>query len=140
MCATLPSAETSLCCGEAGKKEKESARGTMGRGKGEGEERPLSYNVRFTGRICGSVVLAKPADYLGAYEDCFKDDAFSFFPSSPARFSFFFYYCYFYRDIQREPRRRREWPGCFKSMLAYVIFHPKNTKNPSCVGTRCALW
>ena len=35
MCATLPSAETSLCCGEAGKKEKESARGTMGRGKGK---------------------------------------------------------------------------------------------------------
>ena len=31
------------------------------------------------------------------------------------------------------------WPGCFKSMLAYVI-HPQNTKNPSCVGARCALW
>ena len=58
-------------------------------GKGEGEERPLPYNVRFTGRICGSVVLAKPADYLGAFEDCFKDDAFSLFPSSPARFPFF---------------------------------------------------
>ena len=25
-------------------------------GKGEGEERPLSYNVQFTGQICGSVV------------------------------------------------------------------------------------
>ena len=37
-------------------------------GKGEGEERPLPYNVRFTGRICGSVVLAKPADYLDALE------------------------------------------------------------------------
>ena len=31
------------------------------------------------------------------------------------------------------------WPGCFKSMLAYVI-HPQNTKNPSCVCSRCALW
>ena len=31
------------------------------------------------------------------------------------------------------------WPGCFKSMLAYVI-HPQNTKNPLCVGARCALW
>ena len=30
-------------------------------------------------------------------------------------------------------------PGCFKSMLAYVI-HPQNTKNPSCVCSRCALW
>ena len=31
------------------------------------------------------------------------------------------------------------WLGCFKSMLAYMI-HPQNTKNPSCVGARCALW
>ena len=36
--ASLSSAEASLCCGEAGEKEKESARGTMGRGKRE--ERP----------------------------------------------------------------------------------------------------
>ena len=36
--STLSSAEASLCCGEAGEKEKESARGTMGRGKRE--ERP----------------------------------------------------------------------------------------------------
>ena len=28
------------------------------------------------------------------------------------------------------------WPGCFKSMLAYVI-HPQNTKNPSFV---CERW
>ena len=42
-------------------------------GKREGEERPLPYNVRFTGRICGSVVLAKPADYLDAFEDRCKD-------------------------------------------------------------------
>ena len=58
-------------------------------GKGEGEKRPLPHNVRFTGRICGSVVLAKPADYLDAFEDCCKDNAFSLFPSSPARFPFF---------------------------------------------------
>ena len=31
----LSSAEASLCCGEAGEKEKESARGTIGRGKRE---------------------------------------------------------------------------------------------------------
>ena len=31
----LPSSEACLCCGEAGEKEKESARGTMGRGKRE---------------------------------------------------------------------------------------------------------
>ena len=35
--------------------------------------------------------------------------------------------------------RLAEWPGCFKSMLAFVI-HPQNTKNSSCVGARCALW
>ena len=33
--APLSSAEASLCCGEAGEKEKESARGMMGRGKRE---------------------------------------------------------------------------------------------------------
>ena len=37
----LSSAEDSLCHREAGEKEKESARGTMGRGKTE--ERPLPY-------------------------------------------------------------------------------------------------
>ena len=31
------------------------------------------------------------------------------------------------------------WPGCFKSMLAYMI-HAQNTKNPSCLWPRCALW
>ena len=35
---TVSYAESSLCCGEAGKKKKESARGTMGRG--QKEERP----------------------------------------------------------------------------------------------------
>ena len=35
--------------------------------------------------------------------------AFSLFPSPPARFPFFFFdYCYFYRDTQREPLWRRE--------------------------------
>ena len=43
-------------------------------------------------------------------------------------------------------RRRSVWqncvttfprPGCFKSMLTYVI-HPQNTKNPSCVW-HCAM-
>ena len=32
-----------MCCGEAGEKEKESARGTMGRGKRE--ERPPVVNI-----------------------------------------------------------------------------------------------
>ena len=33
--------EASLCCGEAGEKEKERARGTMGRGKREGRPHPI---------------------------------------------------------------------------------------------------
>ena len=37
-------------------------------GRGEREERPLPYNVGFTGQICGSIVLAKPADYLDAFK------------------------------------------------------------------------
>ena len=41
---------------------------------GKGEERPLPYNVRFSGWICGSVVLAKPADYLDACERCCEDN------------------------------------------------------------------
>ena len=52
----MPTIEASLCRREAGEKEKESARGVMGREKRE--ERPLPYNVRLSGRICGSVVLA----------------------------------------------------------------------------------
>ena len=75
-----------LCVvGRLGRKKKR-ARGA--RWEGGGEKRPLPHNVRFTGRICSSVVLAKPADYLDAFEDCCKDSAFSFFPSSPARFPF----------------------------------------------------
>ena len=30
------------------------------------------------------------------------------------------------------------WPGCFKSMLAYLIY-PQNTKNPSCVCAKMYL-
>ena len=60
----LKSKSKSLSSAEASEKEEESARGMMGRGKKE--ERPLPYNVRFSsGWICGSVVLAKPADYFG---------------------------------------------------------------------------
>ena len=70
---SLSSLEASLCCGEPGEKEKDSARGTMGKGKRE--ERPLPYDVRFYGRICGSVVLAKPADYLDAFERCCGDNS-----------------------------------------------------------------
>ena len=37
-----------------------------GRWEEEREEvRPLPYSVRLSGRICGSVVLAKPGNYLG---------------------------------------------------------------------------
>ena len=134
---SLSSPEASLCCGEAGKKEKDSARGTMGKGKRE--ESPLPYDLRFSGRICGSVVLAKPADYLDAFERCCEDNSlkgFSIlfhgfftihvfgavvrhlapFPSShrPPRAFYFFDYCYSYRDTQLEPLRRREiWcPFC----------------------------
>ena len=52
MVLSPPAAEASLYRREAREKDKESTRGTMGRGKRE--ER------RFSGRICGSVVLAKP--------------------------------------------------------------------------------
>ena len=60
-----------LCCGEAGEKEKESARGTMGRGKRE--ERPLPYNVRFSGQICGSLTMAEAGEDLADFECSFKD-------------------------------------------------------------------
>ena len=132
MCLSSP--EASLCCGEAekeAKKEKDSARGTIGKGKRE--EKPLLYDVRFSGRTCGSVVLAKPADHLDAFERCCEDNSIKGvsilfhgfftihvfgavarhlvpFPSShrPLRAFYFFDYCYSYRDTQREPLRRRE--------------------------------
>ena len=128
---SLSSPDASLCCGEARKKEKDSARGTMGKGKRE--ESPLPYDLRFSGRICGSVVLAKPADYLDAFERCCEDNSINGisilfhgfftihvfgavvrhlapFPSShrPPRAFYFFDYCYSYRDTQLEPLRRRE--------------------------------
>ena len=40
---------------------------------GKREERPIPYNVQFSGQICGSVVLAKPADYLNVFE-CYCED------------------------------------------------------------------
>ena len=58
-------------CVEAGEKEKESARGTMGRGKRE--ERPLPYNVRFSGQICGSLTMAEAGEDLADFECSFKD-------------------------------------------------------------------
>ena len=77
----LSSPEASLCCGEPGEKEKDSARGTMGKGKRE--ERPLPYDVRFSGRICGSVVVAKPADYLDAFERTHRAPNYGILDSSP---------------------------------------------------------
>ena len=77
--------------------------------------------------MCGSVVLAKPADYLDAFERCCEDNSIKgvsilfhgfftipFFCSGcppfhrPPRAFYFFDYCYSYRDTQREPLRRRE--------------------------------
>ena len=66
---TLSSAEASLCCGEAGDKEKERARGKTGRE---------------------------------------KRGAFFLLPIVRRALSIFFDYCYFHRDIQREPLRRRK--------------------------------
>ena len=101
----LSSTEASLWCEEAGEEEKESARGTMGRG--EREERPLPNNVRFTGRICGSIVLAKPADYLDAFKSWLTITPFPSFHRPPRAF-YFLYYSYFLGIPQREPLRRRE--------------------------------
>ena len=39
-------------------------------GREKREERPLQYNVRFSGRICGTVVLGQPGNYLNAFEGC----------------------------------------------------------------------
>ena len=35
----------------------------------------MANNVRFSGRICDSVVLAKAADYLDAFERCCEDNS-----------------------------------------------------------------
>ena len=54
-------------------KKKPSARRTMGREREEA--RPLPYSVRLSNRICGSVVLAKPGDYLGDFEGWCEDNS-----------------------------------------------------------------
>ena len=44
--------------------------------EGEREEaRPLPYSVRLSNRICGSVILAKPGDYLGDFEGWCEDNS-----------------------------------------------------------------
>ena len=53
---SLSTTEASLCYREAGRKKKEVRGARWEREKRE--ERPLPYNVRLSGRICGSVVLA----------------------------------------------------------------------------------
>ena len=46
------------------------------RWEGEREKaRPLPYNVRFFGTICGSVVLPKRGDYLDDFEGCCEDNS-----------------------------------------------------------------
>ena len=46
----------------------------VGRWEGVREmRRPLPYNVRFSGRICGSVVMAEPEENLKDFECSFKD-------------------------------------------------------------------
>ena len=44
-------------------------------GRGKREKRPLPYNVPFSGLICGSMVLAKPTEYLVAFERCCEDNS-----------------------------------------------------------------
>ena len=78
-----------LCIlGRAGEREKESAGGTMGRGK-----KPSSSLPRKSGAILNAL--------YGRGSRLFP------LPIVPARF-LIFDYCYFYWDTQREPRRRRE--------------------------------
>ena len=72
----------------AGEREKEIARGIMGRG-----------------RNLVPVFFGNPAPSWMHYMA--EAPAFSLFLWSPARF-LFFDYCYFYWDTQREPLRRRE--------------------------------
>ena len=87
----LSPSQRPLCIvGRAGEreKEKESARGTMGRGK-----KPSSSLPRKSGAILNAL--------YGGGSRLFP------LPIVPARF-LFFDYCYLYWDTQREPRRRRE--------------------------------
>jgi len=50
---------------------KNKPQGMLGRDKRE--RRPLPDFVRFSGRICGSVVLAKPDDDLNDFDGSFND-------------------------------------------------------------------
>ena len=95
----LSSAEASLCCGEAGEKEKESARGTMGRGKRE-ERLPRLFPL-------------------------------AIFPCALSDFSD---YCYFYRDTQREPLRRREGGGVCIAINPDAVPLVHVTKMATCTG------
>ena len=114
-----------LCVvGKLGRKKKTAFGARWERGR---EKRVLCH------MMCGSVVLAKPADYLDAFERCCEDNSIKGvsilfhgfftihvlgavvrhlapFPSShlPLRAFYFFDYFYSYRDTQREPLRRRE--------------------------------
>ena len=65
---------------------------------GKREERPLPYNVRFSGQICGSVVLAKPADYLGVFECCCE-----------------------YNSIKGSIRNLMGFPFCFTDFLQFMF-------------------
>ena len=42
-------------------------------GRGKREERPLPYNVRFSGQICGSLTMAEAGEDLADFECSFKD-------------------------------------------------------------------
>ena len=55
----------------AGKREKLQRAGNAGKGKERKEALPDF--VRFSGRICGSVVMANPPDDLDDFECSFKD-------------------------------------------------------------------
>jgi len=94
----LSSPETSLCCGEAGEKEKESAQGTMVRGKREERLPPF------------------PSSHL------------------PLRAFYFSDYCYFYRDTQREPLRRREGREGCTAINPDAVPSVHVTKMAACTG------
>ena len=69
----------------------------------------------------------------GGWEERKRERAghdFSLFPSCPARFLFFFDYCYFCRDAQREPLRRRESQDCVKGILIYPF---NKTEHPTSI-------
>ena len=96
-----------LCdVGRLGRKKK---RGNGARWEGEREKRGLCHIM--CGSLAGFAVLLfwlnQPTIRTLLRADLKKTP----FPSShrPPRALYFFYYCYFYRDTQPEPLRRREW-------------------------------